>query len=277
MPTSINQLFDQIHKIPQVPEVVRSIINQLNNPNADMLNIARDVEKEQVIALKILRLVNSAHFGLSRKIGSINEAVAMLGLNQLKTLVIASGMIGAMPEIKNFDVKRSWQNSFRTAAYSKWLAEQAGVAADIAYTAGLLSNLGNVLIHIACPSEANEIDQHVKAGGAERLDIEKNRLGFTSQQVCAELCRRWRFAEILIETLEQSAEPWLSEQPNKLGYAVCLAGWISERQDRGMEPAEILANLPEQITRPLGFPADLLNEKMPAVLVQKSELDGLLD
>lgn len=276
MPTSINQLFDQLHKIPQVPEVVRSIINQLNDPHADMLNIAKDVEKEQVIALKILRLVNSAHFGLSRKIGSINEAVAMLGLNQLKTLVIASGIVGATPEIKNFDIKRSWQNSFRTAAYSKWLAEQAGAAGDIAYTAGLLANLGNVLIHIVCPSEANEVDQHVKAG-AVRPDIEKNRLGFTSQQVCAELCRRWRFADILIETLEQSAEPWLAEPPNRLSGAVYLAGWISGQQDRGMAQEEILSGLPAAATGLLGLDPGLLAEKMPSVLAQKSELDGLLD
>ncbi|MCQ8180080.1 HDOD domain-containing protein [Methylomonas sp. SURF-1] len=276
MPTSINQLFDQLHKIPQVPEVVRSIINQLNDPHADMLNIAKDVEKEQVIALRILRLVNSAHFGLSRKIGSISEAVAMLGLNQLKTLVIASGIVGATPEIKNFDIKRSWQNSFRTAAYSKWLAEQAGVAGDIAYTAGLLANLGNVLIHIGCPSEANEIDQHVKAG-ASRPDIEKNRLGFTSQQVCAELCRRWRFADILIETLEQSGEPWLAEPPNKLSGAVYLAGWISGLQDRGMVHEEILSGLPANVTALLGLDPGLLADKMPAVMAQKSELDGLLD
>ncbi|OAI13314.1 signal transduction protein [Methylomonas koyamae] len=276
MPTSINQLFDQLHKIPQVPEVVRSIINQLNDPHADMLNIAKDVEKEQVIALKILRLVNSAHFGLSRKIGSINEAVAMLGLNQLKTLVIASGIVAATPDIKNFDIKRSWQNSFRTAAYSKWLAEQAGAAGDIAYTAGLLANLGNVLIHIACPSEANEVDQHVKAGSA-RPDIEKNRLGFTSHQVCAELCRRWRFADILIETLEQSAEPWLAEPPSKLSGAVYLAGWISDRQDRGLDHEEILSGLPANVTALLGLDSVLLAEKMPAVLAQKSELDGLLD
>lgn len=276
MPTSINQLFDQLHKIPQVPEVVRSIINQLNDPHADMLNIAKDVEKEQVIALKILRLVNSAHFGLSRKIGSINEAVAMLGLNQLKTLVIASGIVGATPEIKNFDIKRSWQNSFRTAAYSKWLAEQAGAAGDIAYTAGLLANLGNVLIHIVCPSEANEVDQHVKAG-AVRPDIEKNRLGFTSQQVCAELCRRWRFADILIETLEQSAEPWPAEPPNRLSGAVYLAGWISGQQDRGMAQEEILSGLPAAATGLLGLDPGLLAEKMPSVLAQKSELDGLLD
>ncbi|OQW79952.1 MAG: signal transduction protein [Proteobacteria bacterium ST_bin11] len=276
MPTKMNQLFDQIHKIPQVPEVVRSIINQLNNPHADMLQIAKDVEKEQVIVLKILRLVNSAHFGLSRKIGSIDEAITMLGMNQLKTLVVASGIVSVVPQLENFDVKQSWRNSFRTAGYAKWFADQAGVAADIAYTAGLISNLGNILIHIASPSEANEIDQHVKNGNT-RLEIEKRRLGYTSPEICAELCRRWKFAEELVETIEQSADPLATEPPSKLACAVFLAHAISDYQDQGLDENQILTSLPKQITESLGLTEQMLTEKIPAVLSAKSELDGLLD
>jgi HD-like signal output (HDOD) protein len=276
MPTKMSQLFDQIHKIPQIPEVVRSIINQLNNPNADMLNIAKDVEKEQVIVLKILRLVNSAHFGLSRKIGSIDDAIAMLGMNQLKTLVIASGIVSAVPELDNFDVKQSWRNSFRTAGYAKWFATQAGLAADIAYTAGIISNLGNVLIHIASPREANEIDQHVKNGNS-RLEIEKRRLGYSGQAICAELCRRWKFADELVETIEQSAEPLLLETPNKLACAVFLAHSISDYQDQGLDENQILTSLPQQVTELLGLSEQVLKEKLPGVLASKSELDGLLD
>ncbi|AMK78968.1 MULTISPECIES: HDOD domain-containing protein [Methylomonas] len=276
MPTKMNQLFDQIHKIPQVPEVVRSIINQLNNPNADMLDIAKNVEKEQVIVLKILRLVNSAHFGLSRKIGSIDEAITMLGMNQLKTLVIASGIVSVVPQLDNFDVKQSWRNSFRTAGYAKWFAAQAGLAADIAYTAGLISNLGNILIHIGSPREANEIDQHVKNGNP-RLEIEKRRLGYSSQAICAELCRRWKFADELVETIEQSAEPLLLEIPNKLACAVFLAHAISDYQDQGLDANQILASLPKQVTELLGLSEQVLEEKIPDVLAAKSELDGLLD
>lgn len=276
MPTSINLLFDQIHKIPQIPEVVRTVINQLGNPNAELLDIAKNVEKEQVLVLKILRLVNSAHFGLSRKIGSIDEAITMLGLNQLKTLVIASGIVSVVPQLEHFDVKQSWRNSFRTAGHAKWLATQSGLAADIAYTAGLISNLGNILIHIGSPREANEIDQHVKAG-SPRLETEKKRLGFTSQAVCAELCRRWKFADELIETIEQSAEPMVADTPHKLGCAVFLAHFISDCQDRGLDENQILASLPTRVSEQLGLSTQLLNQMIPEMLAAKSELDGLLD
>ena len=274
----MNQLFDQIHKIPQVPEVVRSIINQLNNPNADVLDIAKNVSKEQVIVLKILRLVNSAHFGLSRKVGSIDEAITLLGLNQLKTLAVASGIVSVVPQLDNFDVKQSWRNSFRTAGYAKWFADQAGLglSADIAYTAGLISNLGNVLIHIGSPREANEVDQHVKNGNA-RLDIEKRRLGYTSQAVCAELCRRWKFSDELVATIEQSAEPLLAETPNKLACAVFLAHLVSDLQDQGLDETQILAGLPSPVTEQLGVSEALLKDKLPELLSHKSELDGLLD
>ena len=67
MKLQINQLFDQIHNIPQVPEVVRMLISQLNDPNTKFDDIAKNVEKEQVISLKILRLVNSAHFWSFKK------------------------------------------------------------------------------------------------------------------------------------------------------------------------------------------------------------------
>ncbi len=76
--TTIDQLFDNIHHLPQVPDVVRELISQLNDPDIDMSAIATNVEQEPTISLKILRLVNSAHYGLSRKVSSINEALTFL-------------------------------------------------------------------------------------------------------------------------------------------------------------------------------------------------------
>ncbi len=277
MPTSMNNLFDHLHKVPQIPEVVRTIINQLNDPNAAMLDIAKNVEQEQVIALKILRLVNSAHFGLSRKVGSIEEATVLLGMNQLKTLVIASGIVGVVPALKNFDLKKFWSNSFRAAASAKWFAEQAKLSAEVAYTAGLINNLGNILIHMGLESEANEIDQHVKAGLHSRTEIEKNRLGFTSQAVCAELCRRWKFSDELISTVSESAEPLLAEQPSPLACAVFLGRYISDCQDQGKTEEAILDQFPTQVAQQIGLDATLIQAKLGEVLAIKSNLEGLID
>ncbi len=69
MASKIKKLFTQVHKVPQVPEVIRILINQFNDPNVEMRDIARNVEKEPVISLKVLRLVNSAAYGLPKKLG----------------------------------------------------------------------------------------------------------------------------------------------------------------------------------------------------------------
>lgn len=277
MPTAMQPLFDQVHKLPQIPEVVRTLINQLNDPSADFIDVAQNVEKEQVIALKILRLVNSAHFGLSRKIGSIKEAASILGMNQLQTLVIASGLVCAMPKVENFDIKQFWNDSFLSAAYAKWFAEQTELAADVAYTAGLLCNLGNLLIHIGMPSEANEIDQHFQAGHHTRSEIEFNRLGFNSQMVCAELCRRWKFAPELIETIEQSDHPLASTSANKLACCVFLARYISESLHQNKSLTEIQAAFPLEIASVIGFSNSAIDTKLAEVVAIESKLEGLAD
>lgn len=277
MPKQMSQLFDSIQKLPQIPEVVRTIINQLNEPHAEMLDIAKNVEKEQVIALKILRLVNSAHFGLSRKIASIDQATVMLGMNQLKTLVIASGIVGSMPKIENFDIRKFWNNCFRTAAYAKWLAEHNQLEADIAYTAALIGNLGNVLIHMVFPSEANEIDQHAKAGNTPRPEIERNCIGFTNQDVCAELCRRWKFADELIEAIQQSGEPLSFEKPSAYACTLHLAQYISNKVDQGKTEQDILTNFPYAVAERVGLSESFISTNLAEILAIQSNLEGLAD
>lgn len=277
MPIQMNQLFDNIPKLPQIPEVVRTIINQLNDPHAEMLDIAKNVEKEQVISLKILRLVNSAHFGLSRKINSIDEATVMLGMNQLKTLVIASGIVSSMPKVENFDIRKFWNNCFRTAVYAKWFAEQTNCSGEIAYTAGLIGNLGNLLIHIGLPSEANEIDQHTRAGHSSRSTFERTCLGFTNQDVCAELCRRWKFGDDLIAAIQHSGEPLTFEHPSKIACCLHLAQFISDAVDRGQNETDILAALPFPVAEKLGLSETFFSTNLAEVTALKSNLDGLTD
>jgi HD-like signal output (HDOD) protein len=277
MPTQMNQLFDSIHKLPQVPEVVQAIINQLNNPHAEIQDIAKNVAKEQVITLKILRLVNSAHFGLSRKVSSIEEATSMLGMNQLKILVVASGLVSSIPKINDFDIRKFWDNCFRTSAYAKWLGEQAKLSGDVAYTAGLLVNLGTLMIRMAYPSEANEIEQHAKAGNTPREDIEINRMGFTNQEVGAELCRRWKFADDLILAIQQSGQPLKFEQPSPYACILHLAQFISNLVDKGKTAEEILSNFPFAVAEKIGLSEAFINAKLAEILSIESKLAGLAD
>ena len=272
--SSIEQLFDQVHKIPKVPEVVRTLITQLNDPKINMDLIAKNVEKEQVIAVKVLRIVNSAYFGLPRKVASINDAVIMLGIRQMKTLVIATGMVSLFPEIANFDIKSFWANSIRTACYAKWLAAEVSIDQDTVFTAGLISNLGSVLIYIGAPREAYEIEQQLKAGGSRSL-IEERCLGFTSQDVCAQLCCLWNFPEDLVTTIEQSGDPLRFDNVSSTACAVFVARYISECCESNFSEDDILCTFPFEALDELGLSEALIREKLPEILVLESGLEGL--
>ena len=273
----MNQLFEQIHKVPQVPEVVKTLIDQLNDPNIKFDAIAKNVEKEQVISMKVLRLVNSAHFGLSKKISSIDDAVVMLGMSKLKTLIIASGIVSSVPDIPNFNVKEFWADSFRTATYAKWLAEDTKLEnSDMLFTAGLISGLGTILLYLGDPKTATKIDELTKTGG-NRSDHERKNLGFTSQEVCAELCKRWHFSEELIDTITKSGEPLSFDEISLPACLVYIAKYICESNNSGMSEEDKLTNFPLKEWQQLGFAEEDIAVKFPKILAIESGLDGLAD
>ncbi len=277
MSSKINNLFSEVNNVPQIAEVIRIIINQLSDPDIDLKEVAKNVEKEQLVSAKVLRLVNSAHFGLVKKISSIEEAVVLLGMIKLKTLVVASGIVSSVPEIKNFDIKQFWLDSFSTATYARWLANASGSNADIAFTVGLLSNLGTILIHLGYPQDAVEIEQLIKQGDHTRAFLENMRFGFTSQEVTTELCKFWQFSDDLIIPISQCGNPLLTKPVSKIACSVFIAKQISLCNAAKITEEETLALLSTEIIQVLGFPESFFMEKLGDIMALESGLDGLLD
>lgn len=277
MKSEITQLFDQIDNVPQVPEVVRILLAQVNDPTIDFVAIAKNVEKEQVISMKILRLANSAFYGLPREVGSIKQALVILGMTELKKLIIASGLISSIPDIPHFNIEDFWIDNFRTASYAKWIADHANIDdSDMIFTAGLISGLGNILIHLGNSNAADEISYLVEEG-MSLLDAEQQELGFSSQEACAELCRQWHFSNDLITTVEQSSAP-LSFEPCSLSSCAVLIGrYISESNYSEKTPAENLADFPRAEWKKLGLKEQDIEQYMAEILTLETGLEGLLD
>ena len=228
MQPALEQLFNHIDDIPRVPEVVKTLLEQVNDPDVDFQDVASNIEKEQVLAIKVLRNVNSAHYGLRRRVGSIQEALTILGMQEVRKLVIVTGLVETMPYLPNLDLSDFWQDSYRTATYAKWIAEKAQLGHDdMVFTAGLIYDLGTILIHLGEPDAASDITEAVYEG-QDRLDSERQYLGFTSHEACAELCRQWQFPEELINTVEKSGEPMAFSQLSLSACAVHIARYVSQ-------------------------------------------------
>ncbi len=277
MSLEITQLFDQIDNVPQVPELVKKLLSQVNDPTIDIASIATNIEQEQSLSLKILRAVNSSYYALPRKVGSINQALVILGMDELKKLILVSSLVNAIPNIPGIDIEDFWIDNFRTATYSKWIAEKAGIEfSDMIFTAGLINGLGNILIHLADSDSAEDIMQLVE-GGLLRYKAERQYLGFTSQEASAALCRLWHFSEDLTDTVAKSSYPLNFEQISLPACAVFIARYISESNYSEKTDEEKIAEFPREEWKALGLNEQDITENMLTLLDLETGLEGLLD
>lgn len=249
----LEELFEQTHKLPTIPRVVQELIDSFSQEDIDIETIAKKISLDQVITAKVLRLANSAHFGASRLVGSVNEAVIVLGFNTVRTLVVASGVTGAFVAIPGFDRKQFWSRSFRVANTARAFAKAVKFNPEIAFASGMIHNIGEMMIHIVAPEIAVKIDRFVESGG-NRVLLEDNNIGFDYVMVGEELARRWNFPDEIQAAIKYQNDPTAQPKPSKLTGVLHLAIKLEEA---GIEhPAtewpegvlELLGLTPEQAT-----------------------------
>ncbi|MGH1461568.1 MAG: HDOD domain-containing protein [Neptuniibacter sp.] len=273
----IRDLLARTDKLPNVPEVVRQLIQQLNNPAADYGEIAEKVAQDQTLSLKILRLVNSAHFGLKRKISSIEQAVIMLGMVRLKTMVIASGLASSVKAVEGLELKKFWGESFRVAALAKWFAErETNVDPDIAFTAGLIHNIGCLLLHLTQPKHALAIQTLIEESNRSRSEAEVELLGFTSPEAGQALLDLWSFPSELGIAVCQQKDPTSFEEPSELAAVLNLACVVNAAIRNEDDLETLQSNIPAGVATLAGVSADTA-DALEEALSLESGLEGLLD
>ena len=272
----IKDLLSQTDKLPNIPEVVRELIQALNNPDINCDEISQKVTKDQTLSLKILRLVNSAHFGLSRKVASIDEAVVMLGMAKLKTLVIASGFANSASDVEGIDLPLFWCDSFQVAELARWIAEmtEGEVDPDLAFTAGIIHNIGQLLLHMAQPNRAMAIKTLISTAGISRGKAEFDRLGFTSADAGHALLESWKFPEPLALAIKYQNNPADLERDPQLSAVLKLACLINCESKTGDDIEEIIQRFPANIATIAGIQANAADYLAQALEV-KSSLDSL--
>ncbi|MFJ3482968.1 HDOD domain-containing protein [Pseudomonas sp. NPDC090202] len=203
----IDQLFADLHSLPSIPKVAQDLIQQFDSPTSSLESIARNIEKDPVIAAKILRLANSARFRGARESSSIEDAAMRLGFNTLRTLVLASAVTGAFKAGPSFDLKGFWLKSFQMAGICRLLAKQSGADAEIAFTCGVMHDIGELLIQTGAPQVAERINSATKTGTTGRAAIETLQLGFGYPEVGAELAKRWQLPAVIQQAIAYQARP----------------------------------------------------------------------
>ena len=229
-PMELEQLFKSLHALPSIPKVAQDLLQQFDSPKTSLDSVAKNIEKDPVIAAKILRLANSARFRGSRESSSIDDAAMRLGFETLRTLVLSSAVTGAFQAGPNFDLKGFWHKSFQVAGICRLLAKQTGADAEIAFTCGVMHNIGELLIQTGAPEIAARINSG--HGGAGRVANETLQLGFGYPEVGAELAKRWQLPKVIQNAIAFQAQPLKAPdnepQPRIVAQAILIADALEE-------------------------------------------------
>ncbi|MFA7399835.1 MAG: HDOD domain-containing protein [Sideroxydans sp.] len=240
---SINkkEVLAKLHRLPSLPVIVQEVIASFNDADLDTTTLAHKITQDQGLSAKVLRVANSTFYGLPRKVGSVQDAVMVLGFDTLRSLVLSAGMVQAFPASPGslFDRQAYWQRCFRVAALSKALAKELRQAQQLAFTAGMFYDIGQLVLDLCIPQQFSELLQRQKTSGSGLAELEHSELGFDHADVGAELIRLWNFPS----EIEQVVRYW--QQPEcKTSYdpLVCIVH-TAALLESGLSGDELMARL----------------------------------
>ncbi|RFO95182.1 histidine kinase [Rhodoferax lacus] len=257
--SSIDSFFESV-KLPSIPDLAHSLIQTLNDEDASLDEVGDLITRDPAISAKLLRLANSAQFGLPRGVGTIEDAIAMVGMNKVRTLALGACLSGSFPVVAGLDTHSFWKTSMACAGYSEWLARKVGVDAQTAWLTGMMLRLGELLIAQAQPQALLEIEQ-LPAPPGTRWQREKKLIGYTEGELTAELARRWNFPMQMVQALQRSADPLVEQAYSRLGAIIHLAGLLADTPNAGPEQ---VPDLPSDVLANLGLGLDWMQDHFPS-------------
>ena len=230
-----------IKKLPSFPQVATKLLEVSKDETASLTDLAKIVETDPGISVRVLEIVNSAMYGLGRKITALSEAVVFLGLDEIKKLAIGMTVFEKMfksGHAKQFDRLLFWRHCLSVAVLSMEIAKETGYSdPEEAYIAGLLHDVGKVLFDIQGRINYGEVIQEISASSDPVIEKERSIIGLGHDDIGAFFCSMWKLPEKLVLAVKYHHQPFehrdFTREETQLISIVSLANFLCWTQGIG--------------------------------------------
>jgi putative nucleotidyltransferase with HDIG domain len=204
--TDIAKIIRKIERLHPLPIVIQKIVASLGDPDRPLSDIIQLVEQDPAITANLLKILNSAHFGLMGKVDSVQRAVTLLGTKRVAELVLTYGLSKNLQKALNgYRLAKGelWKNSLASAMTAKKLAERLQLDnLPCIYTAALLKDIGKVILNEYVNQAIGEIQRLVIEEGLSFLEAEKACIGADHAAIGGRIARHWHFSPDMIFMIE---------------------------------------------------------------------------
>jgi HD-like signal output (HDOD) protein len=229
-------ILSNIYNLPALSGAMLEITKMLDNPNTNSQTLGKMIGKDQGIATKILSIANSPLYGLRRKVSTIDFAILVIGFSEIKNIILA---LSLMESFKNktdnyLDQKEFWLHSFISATASKRIAEDLKYEnPGKAFIVGLLHDLGIPVIHKYFHTNFIEIINQVNENKKLYLDVEKEVLGYSHQEIGSFLSDKWNLPDAICDSIRFHHNPNGAQLDKKLAAIVHFADYMTQKLQVG--------------------------------------------
>ncbi len=226
-----------VSDLPPMPQTVFKVREIIADPGSSFKQLAEILETDQAMATRVLKIANSAYYGLSGKVSSIQHASVVLGhktLGELMTMAGISGLLGNRLKGYGLEAGDLWRHSLGVAFGSKIIAAKKNpVLANDAFAAGLIHDVGKLILDQHVLERQEAFKEFMVDGQQSFLAAEKQILGFDHSEIASEACKSWRVPETLSIAIRYHHYPSQS-QGSKLAYIVHTADLIAMMTGLGL-------------------------------------------
>jgi len=203
---AVKKIVSQIESLPSLPSIYSEIIEEMHSEDPSLKNVGDIISKDLSMTAKILQVINSVFFGLSRKIGSPQEAVVLLGLETIKALVLSVKIFAEFSQKKYawFNIDALFNHSMSVSAYAKAIVKNEKLGQDLlihSLMAGLLHDLGKLILATNFQEPYQQVLTGAQGSDRNLLDLEYEAFGTSHAEIGAYLMGLWSLETPIIEAI----------------------------------------------------------------------------
>ncbi len=228
------RLEQSLKELPPLPTAVAKVLDETNRQEPDMHKIDEIISGDQALASKVLRIVNSAYYGLSRQVTSVGQAVLILGIQQVRTITLSVGSIAAFSSkgpVDSEGMRRFWQHSFATAAACTALCSKLNVErklADEISTIGILHDVGRMFFYCNFKPTYQKLVLKANQNCTSYETEEKQFLGETHAGIGAIVADKWELPEKIVTGIRLHEGPFDEGEISQVIAILAVADWMNK-------------------------------------------------
>ncbi len=234
---SLADIVSHIHSLPAMPAVALELLQTLSGGDPDVDALASRIARDQAITARVLRVANSPFYGLQMRVGSIHDAIVVLGFSAVRSLVLTSAVVTTLPagRCAGFSADRFWRHVLGTAVAAQALARPLRRKPESLFIAGLLHDIGRLVMLSANPEGFARVIQIATERDCHLVDVETEIFGCDHTAVGAAIAQHWNFPADIVEALAFHHNP-AQTAPGSLAAIIHYADGIAKALD--LEGAE---------------------------------------